>query len=126
MSAAFNMTDLSIDFGFGEVTFTKGIEAVPASTQVTGNVTINNSGSPAVPEFYTVAHQLSCKANDPAGVLFNLLTLNSHVFGLGLNAPYAEVEAEGARKIAPMLRAFADQIEDMVRQFDEQRNGRHS
>jgi hypothetical protein len=40
----------SVDLAFGSVQYFKKIESVAATTEVKGNLTINNTGSPGIPE----------------------------------------------------------------------------
>lgn len=117
------MTELkSVDFAYGSVTFYKKIEAVPTTTKREGNVTINNMGTPEIPSFHEVSYVLTCNFGDGPREFSNTFHWEVRVEDKGRNAPYGEIEAEAARKIAPMLRAVADEIERAVAEFDSNAN----
>ena len=108
----------SVEFGFGTVQYVKEIEAVPASSKKTGNVTINNMATPGSPEHFLVTFMLSYGPDDGALGRRNIFHWTEAVVGLPRTTPYSEVEAQAARQLAPSLRAAADAIEKQVEEFD--------
>jgi hypothetical protein len=107
-----------VNFGFGSVQFMKELEEVPASSKTHGNVTINNAGTPGKPEHFLVTFMLSCQDDDPVLDRENIFHWTVAVTGLPRNAPYADIEAEAARKLAPKLRKVSEAVEKMVQEFD--------
>lgn len=113
------MAKENVEFGFGSVQYIKEIEEVPATSKVTGNVTINNSGSPGVEGHFLVTFMLTHEDVNCSSSPRNIFHWTTAVFGMSQDASYAEVEAEAARQIAPALRDLATGVEKLVREFDE-------
>ena len=110
------LTDLQIQNG--EVVFLQGQEARPATSETKGNVTINNAAVPGTPDRFEVTFALTNSFDDGGIQVSSLIRLNTVVLGKGKESPYSVVEAEGARKIAPMLREMADAVERLVAKYD--------
>jgi len=115
--------ETSVEFGYGTVRYNKAIEAIPATSKTTGNITINNSAQPGCPEHFLVTFMLSCGPNDRAMMSQNTFHWTEIVTGMTRSARYSEVEAKAARQLAPSLRSVADAIEKMVAEFDEKDRG---
>ncbi|HZW15430.1 MAG TPA: hypothetical protein VFF66_04150 [Brevundimonas sp.] len=107
-----------IRWGNGTVRYFSEVEPTPTTSKTTGNVTVNNMGQPGLPAYYEVTYMLSCDFEASGVEITNHVHWTAALTGVGRDAPYGEVEAEGARQIAPMLRSVADQIEKLVAEFD--------
>ncbi len=107
-----------VAFGNGDVTFYSKVDAVPASSETNGNVTINHSGKPEVPARFEVSFMLSVTAEEAGLEFSNVFHLKTLVKEGDSNASYRQVESEAARHLAPMLRSVADKIEQNVAEFD--------
>lgn len=108
----------AVSFGNGEVTFYSEVEETPTTTTKSGNVTVNNVGRPGVPAYFEVQFMLNCQYVAGQIDAQNIFHFRALVTDKGRDTSYAEVEAEGARLLAPMLREIADNIEKQVAEFD--------
>ncbi len=93
------------------ISFSKAAPAVPATSQTTGNVTVNNAGKPAEPSFF------EAMLNIPVKTTWNEIDLHSGLF-LRLPVPtpsdmmpYRDVCELALEQLAPLLRSLADQVE---------------
>lgn len=103
-----------LSFGFGQVEFRSAIAEVPATSKTTGNVTVNNAGSPGGLEHFATSFMLNARFAQDGIEFSNIFHWNSAVTGLARETPYSQVEDAAARQLAPMLRAVADRIEQLV------------
>lgn len=112
-----------IGFGFGQVSYHQEVEpkAATSETSQQGNVSVNihNKGQPGTPEHYEVTFMLNCKFEDDSIHFSNIFHWTAVVARRGKDTSYSTVEAEAARKIAPMLREVAQRIEDSVTKYDQ-------
>lgn len=108
----------SVEFGYGRVSFNHAVEPVPASTQRNGNVTINNAAIPGRPAYFEISTMIRVQHEEEGIVFSNVLHLDVALTGLPKDTPYAEVDAQAARKLAPLLREIADSIEQQVAEYD--------
>jgi hypothetical protein len=113
------MPDLiDVAFGHGSVQLIPKVDAVPTTSKTTGNTTVNVVGSPEKPGYFQTSFMLSCDFSE-AGREFSNIFHWTVVTPLGdKSVSYTEVEADAARQLAPMLRAAADKVEQLVAEFD--------
>ncbi len=104
----------NLDFGFGGLTFHSARDATPDRTEVQGNVTINNKGTPARPAHYIANFNINFDAAADTLIARNNLFLSVVVEGANHDAPYSEVERLAADQLAPLLRQVADMVEAAV------------
>lgn len=102
------------EIGYGQVEFIAELPAEPASSRHEGNVTYSNAGSPGRPAYFSTAFMLTAELEHEGVAFRNIFHWNGVVTDLPKSAPYSEVELQAAQQIAPMLRAFADRIEQLV------------
>lgn len=106
------ITIKKLELGYGAVTFTKEVEATPTTVHKDGNVTVKNMGSPGRPSNFEVNFMISGDVELSGADFYNIFHLKVVIPGLAKETPYAEVEAQAFAQLAPMLRAFAQKIED--------------
>jgi hypothetical protein len=111
----------SVDMGFGSVTFAQLNPETPTTTERQGNTTVNYVGSPGRAPYCEVSYMLTASYKTEDDAFSNIFHWTVRLPGKSASAPYFEAEAEGARLIAPMLRAVADGIEKRVADYDESR-----
>jgi len=113
------VTTTEVEFGYSSVVYRQEIPAVPTTTQRDGNVTINNIGTPGVPASFEVTSMITADHEAGDVKFHNIFHWKVVLVGLPKDAPYSEVDAEAARRLAPMLRDVADLIEQQVKAYDE-------
>jgi len=119
------MDDLTLtSFGNGSIRFVGKVDEVPPSTTVDGNVTINNSGTPGVPAHFETTTMIQAQIKVSDVTAFSTFHLNDVVLSENADVPYREIEYKAARRLAPMLRAIADQIDQEMARFDEREKER--
>lgn len=111
-------------FGNGSIQYNGKVEAVPATSETTGNVTINNAGQDEVPAHFETAFMISAEINDGGLIVYNTFHWNDVVQADGAEVSYREIEDKAARRLAPMLRALADKIDQEMAGFDEREAAR--
>jgi len=106
---------------YPEISFSKAAPEVPATSETTGNVTINNPGRPAEPSFF------EAMLNIPVKTTWNGIDLHSGLF-LRLPVPtasdmmpYRDVCELALDQLAPLLRSLADQIEQDLEEVGKAR-----
>lgn len=105
----------------GEIAYVSGQQNTPLTSETMGSVTIENPGSTDRPAHFMTPFLIEAQM-EAGGIKFsNVLHWNGVVLGESDDAPYRQVEDKAARTLAPMLRAFADQIEQEIARFDEKR-----
>jgi hypothetical protein len=106
------MSDLKeVKLGNGSIEFVPKFEGRPASTETTGNVTINNSEIKGIQAHYTVSSFINSTYETDGIEFSNMFHWNCVVLEPSDHAAYRSVEDRAVRQIAPMLRALADKIE---------------
>lgn len=116
------MADLKdVRYGNGSVRFFGEVEPIPATSETRDNITINNMGQPGEPARFEVTYMIACDFEMDGVEVNNLFHWTVALTGVHRDDPYAGIEAEGARQLAPMLRSVADQIEKQVAEFDADR-----
>lgn len=112
------LTMTEMNLGYGSVRYYPKIEAVPESSETTGNVTVNNMGSPEIAAHHLVTFHLD-SAFEGSGLRIPIqFSWSVIVAGMEPEASYLQVESEAARLIAPMLRDVAASIEEQVADSD--------
>jgi hypothetical protein len=111
-----NLIDVS--FGHGTLRYFSAVDEVPATSKTTGNVTVNNMGSPGSPAYFEVSFMLSADFEEGGMTRTNIFHWNVSVLDMNIKSSYRDVESEAARKIGPMLRQLADSIEKQVAEYD--------
>jgi len=107
-----------VEFGYGQVRFNHAIEAIPATEQRDGNVILKNAAIPGQPAYFEISTMISAKHEESGISVSNIFYLNVILSGLAKDTPYAEVDAQAARKLAPLLRDMAESIERQVVEYD--------
>jgi hypothetical protein len=107
-----------VRYGNGSVRFFAEVEPTPTTSETHGNVTVNNMGKPGSPARYEVTYMISSDFEMEGVEVNNVFHWTVALTGVHRDDPYAGIEAAGARQLAPMLRAVADQIEKEVAEFD--------
>ena len=109
------MSELDVKFGFGSMAYIPEVEAVPEKTEKVNDHTYIHTGSAGREAYSQVTFYLDCKFGPEDDRISNPISWTVRVPGkLKGDTPYAQVENEAARQIAPMLRAVADQVEKLV------------
>jgi len=111
-----------VEVQFGAVQYTGEVEAIPATSKTTGNVTVNNMGSPGRAERFDVTFMLICGSGDDSSKE-NIFHWTERLAGLPRDTPYSEVELQAFRQLAPNLRAAADLIDQQIVEIDSQVSG---
>jgi|GEM_PF-6844327 len=109
-----------IGFGLGSISFHPKVDEVPASSARQGNVTINNAARPGTPAHFIVSNHIACDFEHEGVEQHEYINWGVVVTGFDGHARYGEVENAAARKLAPMLRALADEIEETLKENDSQ------
>jgi len=107
-----------IGFGNGSINYRGKIEAVPATSETTGNVTVNNAGRDAVPAHFETSFMLSAQVDNDGLIANSTFHWNDVVLSETAEVSYRSIEDAAARRIAPALRALADKIEEEIARFD--------
>ena len=106
---------------FGSVLLIPDQPAQPDQSETRGNLTVNVVGKPGKPPRWMATYTLNCEFESDAGRYTNVLGWTVQLPAENVHeARYFEVEAEGSRQIAPMLRAVANEIEKVVAQYDSE------
>lgn len=95
----------------GTVVYHPEIEARPATSETTGNVTINNAAVDGVERHFSVTFFISAPFQKGGLSSPNNFYLDVAVPADSRAAPYEEVEDAAARSLPAYLRSLADQIE---------------
>ena len=104
----------------GRVQFIRERKPESETTRTYGNVTIHIRHShAAIPAHFQVSFNITVDHEEQGLAIQHVFELSQIVLNQNDAAPYREVEAQGARQLAPMLRGVADQIEKAVAEFDE-------
>ena len=109
-----------IGFGLGSITYHPKVDEVPASSETHGNVTINNAAKPGTPAHFIVSNYIACGFEHEGVERQEYINWGVVVTGYDGHAKYGEVEKAAARKLAPMLRALADEIDETLKDADDQ------
>jgi hypothetical protein len=113
-----------VEFGYGAITHCAEIPATPTTTERDGNVTIHNEGSPGVPGHFRYSAMLSADFEEEGVKFHNIFHWETLIVGKPGGTPYAELDADAARHIAPMLRDVAASIEAQVAEYDAKREAK--
>ncbi len=111
------LTEVSLSHG--EIRYNPKIVAVPTETIKKGNTTINNMGTPEKSAYFSSSHMITCQYECGEHSFSNVIHWESLTLMHERDAQHFEVESEAARRIAPMLRAVADEIEKQVARYDD-------
>jgi hypothetical protein len=103
-----------LKLGFGRVVYSPKVETIPASVVTEGNVTTHTPENPGQPSYFAATFQISGDVEHDGVELFNVFSLDVPVVGGSGRSPYAEIESEAARQLAPILRLFAEELEKQV------------
>ena len=109
----------NVRYGNGSVRFFAEVEPTPTTTETRDNITINNMGQPGTPARYEVTYMIATEFEMDGVEIRNTFHWDVALTGVNREDSYVGIEAAGARQLAPMLRAVADQIEKEVAEFDE-------
>lgn len=104
----------NLQVGYGSIAFQRNIDPVPPSTKVSGNVTINNAGSPGSAAHYVSTHQISFSHKEGELDQFNVFSIGQVVPMNVIDTPYSEVELVAAQNLPELLRLAADEIEKQL------------
>lgn len=108
--------------GFGSITFVQKQPEVATRTEHEGNTTINYVGTPERPAYFEADYFVTSTFKNGEEDYLNSISWKVRLPAQEpTTVPYAQLEAEGARLIAPMLRAVADAVEAQVAAFDASR-----
>jgi hypothetical protein len=108
----------SVEFGSGSIEYSSGILATEDSEVTTGNVTVKNFGQPDYPAHFRVSFMIGSDFECEGVSVRNAFQFDCVVTEKDRNCSYNLVEAAAARKLAPMLRSIATEIEKSVQEFD--------
>ncbi|WP_147095022.1 hypothetical protein [Roseovarius sp. TE539] len=100
---------MKLNVGYGTVSYARAVDEVPATTQVDGNVTIHNQGSPAKAAEYTVKHDFTAEDDDSG--LFAHVFVTRTIPEEQSDESYHRVEIEAFSRVAESLRAIADELD---------------
>jgi hypothetical protein len=103
-----------LQLGFGRLVYHSEIEAIPASVVTEGNVTTHTAETLGRPHYFEATFQISGDVEHDGIAVFNVFSIDVPVVGRSGRSPYAEIESEAARQLAPILRLFAEEIEKQV------------
>ncbi|MGH0244376.1 hypothetical protein [Sinorhizobium meliloti] len=120
------MAITQVKFGNGNIRFNSKVDAVPATSKTTGNVTINNAGQEEIPAHYETSFMISVYGEERGIEFSNVFHWNDIVPIDRADAPYREIEDAAARRLAPMLRAVADQVDQEMAAFDAREKAKQS
>ncbi len=109
-------------FGNGQVEYRSEVEPVPPTSEKTGNVTVNVTGSEGVSAHYKVTFMIQAELEESNHALNNIFHWSLVVPSEDENASYRDVEDQAARQIAPTLRAVADLVDQQIAEFDKNRD----
>lgn len=115
---------VDVSMGYGDISFTRKIEAVPGTSETTGNVTINNAGTVGKPSHFDTSFMISADAKVGDVEFTNIFHWKVVVLADSVDVPYSEVEEQAARQISPMLRAVADNIDQQLAEYDEKKKAK--
>lgn len=110
---------LKVKFGNGSIAYRHKIEETPATSETTGNVTINDAGSPGRPSHFDTSFMLAVEGEEGGLKFSNVFHWNGIVISENQQAPYREIEDAAARQLAPALRAVADLIEQDIQRYEK-------
>lgn len=108
---------LSVAIGNGAIAYREAIAPTPASTVRKGSVTTHNEARSGIPGHFSVVFKVTAERST-SGVSSPIDLHWSEIVVAADDAPYRAIEAEAARRIAPALRAVAEQIEALVAEYD--------
>ena len=102
----------------GEIAYVPEVPTVEPTSETTGNVTINNMGSPGTPAHFVVTFSTNATF-ETSGVRSSLyLRPNVVVTGESKESAFEAIEGLAAKCLAPMLREIADKIERQVEEYE--------
>lgn len=101
-----------------EIGWVNEIPAVPQSTKVEGNVTINNMGSPGVPSYFDATFSIHAKFEHKGVKQTLLLMPHVPILGETKEVAFGEIEGKALRKLGPMFRAIADDFDRQMAEWD--------
>lgn len=114
------MEDLTLTiFGNGSIRFIPKVDAAPGTSETTGNVTVHNAGRPEIPSHFETTTTIQIKIEAAGISAYTSFHLNDIVLAEQADVSYRQIEDKAARRIAPILRALADQIDEEMARFDE-------
>jgi hypothetical protein len=99
------------------IVWQNAVDAVPATSETKGNVTVNNMGSPGRPAFFEASFSMYAKVEIGGQQTTMYFTPSIPVHNLPKDASFLRVEDEAVLKLAEMLRAVADDCERQVAAF---------
>jgi hypothetical protein len=108
----------SVEVGSGSLEYSSEILATKDTSETTGNVTINNVGRPGVPAHFRATFMIAAEFECEGISLRNAFHFDCAVTEKDRNSSYNLVESAAARKLAPMLRLIAAEVEKSVQEFD--------
>ena len=111
-----NVTKISI--GYAELAYVPEVGAVPASEHKDGSVTIRNAAIKGMPAYYDALFRISADLKEGPISFTNILSLRTVVQEADEHASYHSITWQAARKLAPMLRSLADQIDLEISELD--------
>lgn len=102
----------------GTIQYFSKIDAVPTTSEKAENVTVNIVGREEVPAHFQTSFMISVEIEEGPLKTGNVFHWNDVVPVAEPDAPYRSIEDQAARRIAPMLRLLADQIEADIARVD--------
>jgi len=105
----------------GTVQFFNAVEPRPARTETSGNVTINNNGTPGQPAHFKVNFIITAPC-DLLDLVHNVLHWTCVVPADTDEAQYRQVEDQAAQRLPSHLRALADALETQIAEATEKRH----
>ncbi len=105
----------------GSIQYYGKIDAIPASSETNGNVTVKNAAVDEVPAYYDVSFLINSNFEE-LGIQFNnVFHWHCAVKEEDSFAQYRLIEDQAAQAVPTMLRVLADRLEERIVESAKQR-----